>query len=151
MRLLCYVLLLIAIVVATTTSAVARNQDQQELSERTLSDPHGLTRFLNADDDTRQLRGTATRDVLPNDEERAMKLPSSISKLFAGVSERVRKMREGFVNRMFGYLDKKGYDPTTMAKILRIDDPHTPARNVKFYEKFTAYWIKKHGPVNAAA
>ncbi|KAG7387347.1 hypothetical protein PHYBOEH_008268 [Phytophthora boehmeriae] len=148
MRLLCYVLLLIAIIFATTTTA--KSQGQQELSELTPSDLDALARFLVNGDDTRRLRDVAATDVSPDDEERAIKLPSSISKLFAGVSSQMTKAKEALLNRAFQHLEKGGYNPTKLAKTLRIDKKNTPKRNLKLYEKFTVYWMKKHDLVNAA-
>ncbi|KAG7389087.1 hypothetical protein PHYBOEH_007618 [Phytophthora boehmeriae] len=142
MRLLCYVLLLIAIIFATTTTA--KSQDQQELSKLIPSDLDALARFLVADDDTRRLRDIAATDVSPDDEERAIKLPSSISKIFSSVSSPLTKAKEALLNRAFQHLEKHGYDPTKLAQMLRIGKKNTPKRNEKLYEKFTVYWINKH-------
>ncbi|KAG7388815.1 hypothetical protein PHYBOEH_007677 [Phytophthora boehmeriae] len=149
MRLLCYILLLLAVIFSTATAAI--NQDQQELSELTPSDLDALGRFVVASDDTRQLRDVDATDVSPDDEERAIPLPSWISKISTGISGKITKVKDAMLNRAFQHLEKAGHNPTTLAKQLRIGEKNTPKRNEKLYEKFTAYWINKYSPISPVA
>ncbi|KAG7386750.1 hypothetical protein PHYBOEH_008603 [Phytophthora boehmeriae] len=143
MRLLCYVLLLLAVLFVTNSEATSavKSSKQDDVAELTESDIIALTRFVTADNGVkRQLRGAADTDgadLAADDEERAIKVPASVTKLLNTLSTKAIKLKESAYNGAFKALFKLKVTPDGLAKRFPAS---IRAKLKSFFEKYATYY-----------